>query len=91
MNEFHLYTRTADLGFADGPPEPVRNLAGGLTGLWWLLIVAALICFGACEYMRRKSVTRRERQEKNRLGAAFFLYCGLMGFVVGVFGLIAAN
>lgn len=41
--------------------------------------------------MRRKSVSRRERQEKNRLGAAFFLYCGLMGFVVGVFGLIAAN
>lgn len=90
MNELHLYTRTVDLGF-DGPPEPARDLAGSLTGLWWLLIVAALICFGACEYMRRKSVTRRERQEKNRLGAAFFLYCGLMGFVVGVFGLIAAN
>ncbi|TWH52675.1 hypothetical protein L612_002000000860 [Rhodococcus rhodochrous J38] len=90
MNEPHLYAQTTYLGF-DGPPEPVRNLAGGLTGLWWLLIIAALICFGACEYMRRKSVSRRERQEKNRLGAAFFLYCGLMGFVVGVFGLIAAN
>ena len=90
MNELHLYARTIYLGF-DGPPAPARDLVGSLTGLWWLLIVAALICFGACEYMRRKSVTRRERQEKNRLGAALFLYCGLMGFVVGVFGLIAAN